>query len=258
MIYDLQKASVWKRISAYLFDFILTSTAAVGFALLLSIILGYSAKSDNFDAYFTKYEQEYSVGKDYVIDFDIESSEYEELSDEQKETYDVAYKAMWQDKGFIKAFSMLINLAIIITVFGILLSYLIFEIAVPILFKNGQTLGKKIFGLCLVRVDCVKVTPLIVFVRTLLGKYTVETMLPLALVFMFFFGLGPLSLILLLILGIVQLSLFAFTKYHTAIHDKFAQTIVADMSSQMIFNNYEELLAYKKKIHAEESAEKAS
>ena len=40
MIYDLQKASMWKRVSAWLFDTILLSIVAVGFAFLLSTILG--------------------------------------------------------------------------------------------------------------------------------------------------------------------------------------------------------------------------
>ena len=47
MIFDLQKASMWKRISASLFDFILLVIAVAGFAFLLSAILDYvNAGSD--------------------------------------------------------------------------------------------------------------------------------------------------------------------------------------------------------------------
>ena len=38
MILDLQKASMWKRISAFLFDGILLSIVAVLFALVLSTL----------------------------------------------------------------------------------------------------------------------------------------------------------------------------------------------------------------------------
>ena len=41
MIYDLQKASMWKRISAAMFDGILLGIAAVLFAWLLSLALGF-------------------------------------------------------------------------------------------------------------------------------------------------------------------------------------------------------------------------
>ena len=46
MIYDLQRASLWKRISAFLFDAILLGIAAVLFAWCLSAALGYDGYSD--------------------------------------------------------------------------------------------------------------------------------------------------------------------------------------------------------------------
>ena len=38
MVYDLQKGSLWKRASAFLFDFIMVSIIAVLLALILSFI----------------------------------------------------------------------------------------------------------------------------------------------------------------------------------------------------------------------------
>ena len=38
---DLQKANIWKRISAYLFDVIILGMVAVGVAFLLSSVLKY-------------------------------------------------------------------------------------------------------------------------------------------------------------------------------------------------------------------------
>ena len=59
MISDLQKANMLKRISAYIFDFILLVTLAVGIAALLSGMLGYddyteALKKGNYDIYYAE------------------------------------------------------------------------------------------------------------------------------------------------------------------------------------------------------------
>ena len=54
MIYDLQKAGMWKRISAFLFDNILLLVAIVGIAALLSTMLGYDKHSDALNAAYEK------------------------------------------------------------------------------------------------------------------------------------------------------------------------------------------------------------
>lgn len=43
---ELQRANMWKRISAWLFDAILLGMLSVGCAFLLSVILGYDAIHD--------------------------------------------------------------------------------------------------------------------------------------------------------------------------------------------------------------------
>ena len=43
MIYDVQKAGIGKRISAYIFDLILLVIAATGVAFLLSVLFQYDA-----------------------------------------------------------------------------------------------------------------------------------------------------------------------------------------------------------------------
>ena len=58
---ELQKASVWKRASAALFDFILLATLSVGVALLLSLVLGYNNYSREFEAVTQSYESAYGV-----------------------------------------------------------------------------------------------------------------------------------------------------------------------------------------------------
>ena len=75
MVYDLQKASMWKRIAAWMFDGILTATLAVGFGLLLSVLLGYDSYNEQMETSFAAYERQYGVV------FDISHEEYLAMSD---------------------------------------------------------------------------------------------------------------------------------------------------------------------------------
>lgn len=246
---ELQKASFWKRISAWLFDVIITGILAVGLAVGLSLLLGYDGYNQTVEAAYEKYEQQYN------ITFDIPTQEYEALPEAQRQRYDAAYNALTQDREAMYAYSMMLNLVLIIASVSILLAMLIWEFAIPLWLGSGRTLGKKIFGLCLVRQDCVKMTTLQLFARTVLGKCTVETLLPVYLLLLSIWGVmsvaGP--VILLVVFG-GQLLCLIFTRNRSAIHDLLAGTAVVDMASQRIFDSAEDLIAYQKKIAAERAA----
>ena len=246
MMYDVQKASMWKRISAFLFDFIMMSILAVGLGFIFSTLLGYEQNAAQMEQYYTACENEYSV------DFDLSSADYAALTDEARTAYDSAMDALAKDEDFIRVYSLLINLTLIIITFSILFAHLLLEFVVPLLFKNGQTLGKKIFGIGVMREDGVRLSPLLLFARTVLGKATVETLLPVLIVVMVYFGyMGIFGTVLLLALALIQLGLLIATRYRTPIHDKLAQTVTVDYASQMIFDSPEALLEYKQRIHAE-------
>jgi len=131
-----------------------------------------------------------------------------------------------------------------------LIPYLILEIAVPLLFKNGQTLGKKALGLAVMRTDSVKISPFLLFVRTVLGKYTVETMIPVAFLVMSVFGLVNINGLLFLTLFLtLQLGIMGFTRNRSTIHDLMSHTVVVEYSSQMIFDCPEARDAYEARIN---------
>lgn len=246
MIYDLQKASMWKRISAFLFDVILLAIVAVGLSFLLSTIFGYNNQTEKLDEYYKKYEAEYGIS------FDITLEEYEALSAEQKTQYDLAEKAWSTDADVAYAYTLVLNLTLLITSFSILFAYLLLEFLVPLLFGNGQTLGKKIFGIALMRTNGVKVNAVSMFIRTVLGKYTIETMIPVFIVIMLYFNIvGIVQLAILALIFLLQIVFVVTTRTNSAIHDMLASTVAVDMLSQMIFDSEEALLEYKKKMHAE-------
>ena len=244
---DLQKANLWKRISAALLDLILLFILAVGAALLLSYMLDY-------DGYAKQLEDRYTaVEREYGLSLDLTEEEYNALSEGERETYDKALNALNEDQTAAYAYGMMINLSFLMITFSVLIAYLLLEFLVPLLFGNGQTFGKKIFGIAVMQSDGVKLSSILLFARTVLGKFAVETMVPAYIILMIFLGfLGFGGTILIGILLAVQLFLFAFTKGHTLIHDKLSQTVTVDLASQMIFDTREELVAYKTKLHKEQ------
>ena len=249
-MYDLQKANMWKRMSAALFDCILLAIAVLGFALLLTTILGFDGYMEQKNALDAKYMAEYG------LDPDLTMEELNAFTDAEKESYQAAVnaanEAIRQDPELSRVLGMLLSLAMLITTFSILGGYLLLEFLVPLWLKNGQTLGKKIFGVAVMRVDGVRLSPMLLFARTVLGKYTVGTMIPVFAVILMVFGrMGFLGVVLVGGLTLIQAILFFGSQNHTPIHDKLAQTVAVDMASQMIFDSPEALLAYKKRIHAE-------
>lgn len=249
---ELQKASVWKRASAWIFDVILLGVLAVGLAFLLSGILGYDSYSENLDAAYASYEAAYG------ITFDISEAEYLAMSEQQRENYDAAYQALIADQEAMRAYNMVINLNLVIITLGILLATLALEFVVPLLFGDGRTLGKKIFGIGVMRTDGVRLPTVQLFIRTVLGKFAVETMLPVYMAQMFLLGTLDLpGLILLAALLLAQVICLIATRTNSALHDLLAGTVTVDFSSQRIFSSTAELIEYTKRIHAER-AEKQS
>ena len=249
MVYDLQKASFWKRIAAWIFDSILLCVLAVGVGVILSWTLKYDSYNNSIENAYAKYEAQYD------ITFDISQETYEAMTEEERGQYDAAYDALISDKDAMHAYNMVLNLTLIILSAAILLAILILEFVVPLFLKNGQTFGKRMFSIGLVRPDCVKITGLQLFVRTLLGKYAVETMIPVYVLLMLFWGsIDLMGTVLLAALLLAQIIVVAVNRNRSALHDLMAATVVVDISSQMVFDTQQDLIEYKQKIHAEMAA----
>ena len=243
---DTQRAGMWKRLSAALFDGIILFTVIVGMALLLSAVLDYDQHIERMD------ELEAGYAEKYGIDFDITAEELKALSEEELKIYEAADKAYSEDPDVIYTYNMMLSMAMVIITFAILLGYLILEFLIPLLLKNGQTFGKKLFGIGVMRVDSVRLPAILLFARTVLGKFTIGTMIPVYVIIMIIFGrLGLIGTVIIGALLLVQAILFFGTHDHTPIHDKLAGTVTVDLASQMIFDSPEALLEYKKRLHAE-------
>ncbi|MBQ7817315.1 MAG: RDD family protein [Oscillospiraceae bacterium] len=244
---DLQRGNSWKRIAAWILDLMLLCVLAVGSAYGVSAIADYDGYDQKLQAAYDHYEEQYG------ITFDVGQTTYEAMTPEEKANYDAAYEALIADEEAIRAYNMVVNLSLLTTSLGILIATLVLEFIVPLLLKNGQTIGKKCFSLGVVRIDGVKITPLQLFARTLLGKYTLETMVPVYIVLMLLWGaMGITGTLILLLLLVVQVVCVAVGQNRATIHDRLAGTVVVDISSQKVFETTDDLIAYTKRIHAEQ------
>ena len=242
---NLQKANVGKRIIAAVFDGIMLSIVAVAFATLFSYVFGYDTYMKTVDDAYATYESTYGVK------FEISQQEYEALNQTQRENYDTAYQALSKDEAVVYAYNMLINLTMVILTLSVLLGVVLVEFVVPLLFGNGRTLGKAIFGIAVMHVEGIRINNLQLFTRTVLGKFALELMIPLSVVMMIFFNaVGIFGLGVLLVLVVAQIICLVSTRNFSLLHDEMAGTVVVDFASQRIFDTREQLLEYKKTLHA--------
>lgn len=249
MKYSLQRASMLKRISAWLLDAILLCIVATFMMFLLSAILNYDSYSQTLEARYAYYEAEYGVSRE------ITAEQIAVMSPEELSRIEAASKAIAEDSEAMYAYNMIVQLIILMTSFGLLLAFVIMEFAVPMLFKNGQTIGKKVFGIGVMLSNGVRVNGVTMFARTVLGKYTIETMIPVMVGLMLYFGaMGMIGWIVIgvIILGEIILLVTSHERY--MIHDKLANTVTVDLASQMIFSSPADLLAYQEKVAAEKAA----
>ena len=246
MDYELQKASMWKRISAFLFDVIILGIVAVLLGWGLSALLNYDSYSRIVTDSYTRYSEEYGV------DLRLTQQEYEALPEEEARKVDAGFAALNADGNALRANQMMLQLSVMIISLGFFFAYLIMEFFIPLKLGTGQTLGKKIFGIGLMKTDGVKVNGVTLFIRAILGKYAIETMVPVLIILMIYWGtigvVGPAVIFLILIVeAVVMIS----TRTNSLIHDLLANTVVIDAASQRIFDTPEARAEYKAKIAAE-------
>ena len=249
MAHELQKANIWKRISAWMFDGIITGILAVAIGLILSALLGYDSYSDTLDLAYETYETRFGVS------FEISQADFDAMDASQRENYNAAYQALIADGEAMYAYNMMISLSLVIISLGVLLAVVVWEFIIPLRLGHGRTLGKKIFGLCLVRSDGVQMNNLQLFTRSILGKYAIETMVPMLIMLMIFWGtMGVVGTLVVASLTIGQVLSVLVTRSNSAIHDLLAGTVVVDYASQTIFRSTEDLIEYQKKLAAERAA----
>ena len=239
---EIQKASIAKRISAGLLDVIAVSIIATLCAWLISLAADYDGWNKKLEDSYSRYESQYGVT------FRITEEEYNNKSSSDKENYDNAYKALVEDSEAMKAYSMVTNLMILTVSLGLFIALLIWEFIVPLFLQDGRTVGSLIFGIAVMRSNGVRISHISLFIRAILGKYAIETMISVYIIMMIFMNtigiVGPLVICGILLM---QLILIISTKNNQLIHCILSDTVVVDYGSQRIFDSQEDLLEHKKR-----------
>ena len=245
---DLQKASMGKRISAFLFDGITHSVLVVAFAYVLSALLGFDTYNTTFNNAVEKYETQYGTV------FQMTQEQMDAMTEADIAVYEAAYTALTADTEAMYAYNMIIYMSLGIASVSILLSFLVLEFIVPLQLGDGQTIGKRIFSIGVIRTDFVRIPPVQLFIRSILGKYTIEIMLPVLIVILLFFGqLGFIGIAILAVILLGQIICLALTPARYSLHDLLAGTVAVDISSQRIFRDSQALLEYQKRMYAEKA-----
>ena len=215
---DLQKAGLWKRISAGIFDGMLAAMLAVGVAFLLSLAFGYDSQNETLNAAYEKYETQYGVT------FNISAEQYDAMTEEEKANYQAAYDALVSDEEAMHTYNVVVNLMLLMTSLGILAGIVLMEFVVPLF-------------------------------RTVLGKFAIETMIPVYILLMLFMGAANIfNLLLLAAIALAQAVIVVVTRNNSLIHDLLAGTVVVDYASQRIFTSTQDLIEHQKRVAAERAA----
>lgn len=251
MSVTLQKAGVWKRISAFLFDIILTFTLALGLSAAVSAIFHYSDYTEQLGTRYAQIEEQFG------IKFTISDEEYEQLTETQKEEREQILKeaaaALREDAEYARLTNLIFYMTVAIVAISAFLAVLIWQFLIPLLSGYGRTLGKKIFGLGVIRTNLTKASNPVLFIRAIIGSYTIETMFPILILVMIMFGLlGIVGIITLLLFFGLQLFVLFSSKTNAAIHDLLCDTVVVDFASQMIFDTEADRIAFEKETAATE------
>lgn len=122
------------------------------------------------------------------------------------------------------------TLPLVITIF---IAFVIFYFIIPLLFKNGETIGKKVMHICLVNKIGYRYNRL-----QLIPRFLFPMFLSVAVVFIMGFTIWPFIIVSVCLL--ISYLFVIFTKENKALHDYFAGTLVIDARESTWFKNIDE------------------
>lgn len=228
---EINKAPMWKRFSAFLIDGIIAISIFLGVTLLINKITNVDYYKET---YLTYREHFYEENKD-LIDNASTTEDYNKINNlygiyyldnpEMKESYlnELRYTLLSWSVGSVVAVTLV-------------------EFVAPIIMKNGQSVGKKIFKIGVIKKNGVRFNNVNLLIRGILGKLTVETLIPVILIYSFIYTSNVLLSALTIFLIIIgELILLFATKNKTFFHDLIGSSVVIDLSNQKIYESIKEI-----------------
>lgn len=250
---DFHKAKPIKRLAAYLIDLILLLVITLGVVLGMYSAMDYQTYEQKYEMYCEKY------GQLHGVDLSASRADQAELSEAEQEKYMAAWEALNGDADAIDSIKQMLRITLLSLIVGLFVAYVILEVMLPLIFKNGQTIGKKLLGLCVMHKYHVRVGVMQMIYRTILGKYFIETMIPVVMLVLSNYGvLGTTASLVLSAIAMTQGFIVLMSQANCGIHDKIFNTVVADFKKQHIFATWNERFdfeeAYEKEMAEREAA----
>lgn len=248
MAFSLQKANMYKRISAWLFDAVICLVLITGMLVVFSALFKYDVQAEKLNGIYEDYYAKYEAEHEGVV-LNPTDEEFSAFTPEELEVYHQHQNAVSaliaQDPEAQRLQIVIINYTFIMILLSTLIVALVWHFLIPLIIGDGRTLGKKIFGLAVMRTNGLKLSNPILFVRSILGLFTMETMVPVFFALMIYFGfLGVVGIIATLLIFVLQIVVMAMTKTNASIHCLLSDTVVVDFASQQIFQTQEALDEY--------------
>ena len=251
MAISIQKANFWKRFSAWMLDSMMVVLLCTTFFFPFSSLFGYDTTRDKMQVIVNANKP--SIEQEYGINLD---EDYDELSDDQKALFDKASEALNElllsNEEFVALYAQSTSRLLCSIALALFVSVMIAHFAIPLFIKNGQSLGKKVFGLAVIRTNCVKASPIALFIRAAVGMFAIETV-----AFAFLAAVVPVGTIAAVGMLILQAYVMIKTYTNSVIHDLISDTAVVDYASQQIFESEEELTEFLQRTAAEATAKNA-
>lgn len=225
----IQSPSMTKRFSALLTDIFVFAILFLLTARLFSVLFGYDGGRHSLDAAYQAYADKYGIS------LNITEEEFEKLSDEKKELYYLADAEIAKDGELNALYKRVTLLGLSTLTASILLSCIITELIIPLVLKNGQTLGKKAFGIALTDKNSRKIKKSSLFIRAMLGKFLLGYLLLALCLYMMLFGIfTPFPSLILILVFFFNATLCLFTKNKVSLSDILSGTVVCDLECQII------------------------
>ena len=221
------------RVAAFLIDFVLFLVLFTGVLYLISVIT-------TFNEHYELMKELYIQEGYYILN---ESTGAYEMISQDAPNYEqvmqncMANKALVDEIFYVRRFTLnapLIACAIVL---------FITEFILPLIFKNGQTLGMKCFHIGLISKSNVRVKVVQLFARCVIGKIAVLGVVPLlALLYTFLSSAGGLlgTIIMLIIYG-VHIAMLLGNPNKAGIQDIIASVYPVDLNQTIIYRNEKEL-----------------
>lgn len=216
-----------KRTGAFLIDFLLTVVIAILVSFPAKAIASYDSAVENMDSAFE------AIASRHGVSIDITNEQYAAFTEEELAAWEAAFTEIADNEQAMDLYNKTVRLSMTLTYVCLIVGVLVVEIGFPFYFANGQTPGKKIFGLRIEKKDGKPVGFSTLLIRSILGKLIIEYGIPVLFYFNLVYGAGvSAASVGFLMLATAQLMSFFLTEDRRVIHDFLASTHVVKLDNQ--------------------------